>query len=290
MLIAVSTSSDPTGTWYSWSFPMTGFPDYPKFGIWQDGYYMATYTPNGNDVYVFQRDAMIAGNPNPIMIGFDNPNRPSTWDNFHCILPLDNDGQWAPPGTPEQFITVTDDGQGNPADQLWLYELHVDWSNPSNSTFALTQTLNVNPFSGNFNNSWSNIPQPGTSQKLDAISEVLMHRAQYRNFNGTQKIVCNHTIALSSDRAAIRGYELENTGSGWSITQQGTYAPDNVSRWMASIAMDDIGNIAMGYSVSDGSSTYPGIRYCGHTSSAPAGVMDVQESVIWDGSYSQTTS
>ncbi|GJQ47591.1 MAG: hypothetical protein JETCAE04_33450 [Candidatus Jettenia caeni] len=172
MLIAVSTSSDPTGTWYSWSFPMTGFPDYPKFGIWQDGYYMATYTPNGNDVYVFQRDAMIAGNPNPIMIGFDNPNRPSTWDNFHCILPLDNDGQWAPPGTPEQFITVTDDGQGNPADQLWLYELHVDWSNPSNSTFALTQTLNVNPFSGNFNNSWSNIPQPGTSQKLDASSPV----------------------------------------------------------------------------------------------------------------------
>jgi len=290
MLIAVSTSSDPTDTWYSWSFPMTGFPDYPKLGIWQDGYYMATNTPDGNDVYVFKRDAMLAGDPNVTMIGFDNPNRPSTWDNFHCILPLDNDGPWAPTGTPGQFITIADDGQGNPADQLWLYELHVDWVTPSNSTFARTQTLNVNSFSGNFNSSWNNIPQPGTSQRLDGISEVLMHRAQYRNFNGTQKIVCNHTIAESADEAAIRWYELQNTGSGWSIVQQGTYNPDNVSRWMASIAMNDVGDIAMGYSVSDGSSTYPGIRYCGHTHSAPAGVMDVEETVIWNGSYSQTFS
>lgn len=288
ILIAVSQTDDPTGSWYSWSFDVSDVPDYPKFGIWQDGYYMATNNPYGNDVYVFDRAAMIEGSSNPTMIGFDNPNRPNTFDGFHCILPLDNDGPWAPSGTPGQFITIVDDEQGNPSDAIWIYELNVDWTTPSNSTFARTQILNVNPFSGNFNNSWNNIPQPGTSQKLDGISTVLMHRAQYRNFNGIQKIVCNHTIAVSENEAAIRWYELDNTGSGWFIAQQGTYNPDNVSRWCASIAMNDIGEIAMGYSVSDGSSTYPGIRFCGQSNSAPPNIMDVAETTIWTGSYSQT--
>ncbi len=289
MLIAVSTTSDPTGTWYSWSFDVSDTPDYMKFGIWQDGYYMATNTSNGNDVYVFERDKMIAGDPNPQMIGFDNPNRPSTFDGFHCIMPLDNDGSWAPAGTPGQFITVADNGQNNPADALYIYQLDVNWSSPSSSTFARTQTINVNAFSGNFTSDWNNIPQPGTTQKLDGISTVLMYRAQYRNFNGTQKIVCTHTIAESSTEAAIRWYELENTGSGWTIAQQGTYNPDTKSRWNASIAMNSLGEIGMGYSVSDGTSTYPGIRYCGQTNSAPSGVMDIAETTIWTGQYSQKT-
>ncbi|MCF6366535.1 MAG: GEVED domain-containing protein [Bacteroidales bacterium] len=290
MLIAVSTTNDPTGTWYSWSFDVDDTPDYMKFGIWQDGYYMSTNTSNGNDVYVFERSKMIAGDPNPQMIAFDNPNRPSTFDGFHCIQPLDNDGLWAPAGTPGQFITIADNGQNNPSDALYIYELNADWITPSNSTFVRTQTINVNSFSGNFTSDWKNIPQPGTTQKLDAISTVLMYRAQYRNFSGTQKIVCTHTIAETSTESAIRWYELENTGSGWSIAQQGTYNPDNISRWNASIAMNDLGQIGMGYAVSNGTSTYPGIRYCGQTSNAPSGVMDVAETVIKTGQYSQTAA
>jgi len=290
MLIAVSTTNDPTGTWYSWSFDVDDTPDYMKFGIWRDGYYMATNTSNGNDVYVFERDKMIAGDPNPQMLAFDNPNRPSTFDGFHCIQPLDNDGAWAPAGTPGQFITIADNGQSNPTDALYIYELDVDWDTPSNSSFVRKQTLNVNSFSGNFTSDWKNIPQPGTSQKLDAVSTVLMYRAQYRNFSGTQKIVCTHTIAETSTESAIRWYELENTGSGWSIAQQGTYNPDNVSRWNASIAMNDLGQIGMGYSVSNGTSTYPGIRFCGQTSNAPANTMDIAETVIKTGQYSQTAA
>ncbi|MCF6169425.1 MAG: GEVED domain-containing protein [Bacteroidales bacterium] len=288
MLIAVSTSNDPTGTWYSWSFDVDDKPDYMKFGIWQDGYYMATNTANGNDVYVFERDAMIAGNASPTMVGFDNPSRPSTFDGFHCLLPLDNDSSWAPVGSPGQFITIADDGQGNAADELRIYELSVDWATPSNSTFSMVQQLGVNVFSGNFTGDWNNIPQPGTTQKLDGISTVLMFRAQYRNFGGTQKLVCTHTIAETSSESAIRWYQLEKTTGNWSILQQGTYNPDNVSRWNASIAMNDAGQIAMGYSVSDGSSTYPGIRYCGQTVGAPSGTMDVAEVSIWTGAYSQT--
>ncbi len=289
MLIAVSTTSDPTGTWYSWSYDVDDTPDYMKFGIWQDGYYMATNTNGKNDVYAFERDKMIAGDPNPQMLSFINPNRPATFDGFHCIQPLDNDGEWAPAGTPAQFITIADDGQGNASDALYIYELKADWNTPSNSTFSRTQTLNVNPFSGNFTNDWKNIPQPGTTQKLDAVSTVLMYRAQYRNFNGTQKIVCAHTIAQTSTQGAIRWYELENTGSGWYIRQQSTYSPDGVSRFIPGIAMNGAGQIAIGYSVSDGTSTYPGIRYCGRTPDAPLNTMNIAETTIWDGSYSQSS-
>jgi len=288
MLVAVSVTNDPTGSWYSWAFDVDDAPDYMKFGIWQDGYYMATNTPGGNDVYVFERSVMITGGSSPQMLAFHNPDRPSTFDGFHCILPLDNDGSWAPTGTPGQFITIADDGQSNAADELRIYELNADWTTPTNSTFAMTQQLPVNAFSGNFTSDWNNIPQPGTSQKLDGLSTILMYRAQYRNFNGIQKIVCTHTIAEASDEAAIRWYELDNTGSGWSIAQQGTYNPDNISRWCGSIAMNDLGEIALGYSASDGSSTYPGIRYCGQSANGSLNTMDIAETTIQTGGASQT--
>ncbi len=290
MLIAVSQTADPTGSWWSWSFDVDDTPDYMKFGIWQDGYYMATNTSNGNDVYVFDRATMIAGGANPTMIGFDNPNRPSTFDGFHCILPLDNDGDWAPNGTPGQFITVADDGQSNPADALWIYELHTDWNNSANATFSRTQTINVNSFSGNFTGNWDNIPQQGTTKKLDAVSTVLMYRAQYRNFNGDQRLVIAHTIAESSDESALRWYELSNSGSGWSIRQQSTYNPDNVSRWNMSIAMNGNKEIAIGYSVSN-ANMHPGIRYIGQSATANAAAnstLDMTETSIHDGAYSQT--
>ncbi|MCB0805659.1 MAG: PKD domain-containing protein [Bacteroidales bacterium] len=291
MLIAVSTSSDPTGSWYSWSFDVSDTPDYMKFGIWEDGYYMATNTSGGNDVYVFDRATMIAGGSSPTMIAFDNAWRPATFDGFHCILPLDNDGNWAPSGDPGQFITIADNGQGNPADQLWIYELDANWSSPSSSTFNRTQTIGVNSFSGNFNSSWNNIPQTGTSQKLDGLSTILMFRAQYRNFSGDERLVCAHAIAESSSEAAMRWYELQKTGSTWSIRQQGTYNPDNISRWNMSIAMNGQKEIGIGYSVSN-ASMYPGIRYIGQSTAsnnAANSTLDMAETVIWNGAYYQTT-
>jgi len=291
MLIAVSQTDDPTGAWWSWSFDVDDMPDYMKFGIWQDGYYMATNTSNGNDVYVFERNKMIVGDANPAMIAFDNPNRPNTFDGFHCILPFDNDGQWAPSNTHGQFITIVDDGQNNTADELWLYQLNADWNNLSNSTFQRTQTISVSPFSGNFSNDWNNIPQPGTSQKLDGLSTILMYRANYRNFNGDERLVITHTIAENSTEAAIRWYELQKNGSNWSIRQEGNINPDNISRWNSSIAINAQKEIGIGFSVSDANSTYPGIRIMGQTTAEnnnASGIMDIDETIVVNGQYAQT--
>ena len=55
------TTNDPTGTWHKYSFDVADMPDYEKFGIWQDGYYMGTNNSIGNDIYVFQRSQMLIG-------------------------------------------------------------------------------------------------------------------------------------------------------------------------------------------------------------------------------------
>ena len=102
---------------------MGDIPDYPKFGIWQDGYYMATNNPaTGNDIYVFERSQMLIGGT-ARGIGFNNQYRPITYGDFMCVPPLDNDGAFAPAGEPGLFITINDDAIGGESDQLWIYEL-----------------------------------------------------------------------------------------------------------------------------------------------------------------------
>ena len=290
MLIAISTTNDPTGTWYRWSYEMDGFPDYEKFGVWRDGYYMGTNTGGGTDVYVFERDVMLAGGENPKMLGFANPNRPAS--GFHCIEPLDNDGVMAPVGTPGIFITINDDAWGGSNDELWIYELNVDWFETSNSTFERTQTIATADFDSNFGSGWDNISQLGVEQKVDAVPQILMYRAQYRNFGSSQTIVCAHAVDVDdSDHAGVRWYELEKTDSEWSIRQQGTYAPDEHSRWMPSISMDANHNIALAYSISS-SSMYPGIKYCGQSAaenSNATGIMDISEENVLTGTSSHSS-
>ena len=297
MLLAVSKTDDPTGEWYRWSYEMADMPDYPHLGIWQNGYYMAINDDDDPDVFAFDRDAMIAGDANPQMVSFDNPYRPNS--GFHIIEPLDNDGDWAPSGTPGQFITIDADEWGSSdhvnsgKDELWIYELDVDWNDAGNATFDRTQVLVTADFDPDMGSGMDNVEQKDESQKVDAIPQILMYRAQYRNFDGDQIIVCAHTVDVDdSDHGGIRWYELEKTSTDgdWSIRQQGTYAPDEHSRFQPSIAMDKHKNIAIGYSISS-SSMYPGIRYTGQTCKErkeASGTLDIPEEVIYEGTQSQS--
>lgn len=291
MLVAVSTTNDPTGTWNKYSFDVADMPDYEKFGIWQDGYYMGTNNSSGNDIYVFERSVMIAGGTSPQMVGFNNAWRPTTIDGFMCVPPVDNDGTFAPSGSPGLFITINDDAIGGGSDQLWIYELTVNWSNTASSTFVRSQQLSVPSFDSNFGNTWSNIPQPN-GQKVDAIPMVIMHVPQYRNFGSYQTLMCCHTVDVdATDHAGIRWYELRRTTGAWSVRQSGTYAPDALHRWMGSIMLNGSGQIGLGYSVSS-STVYPSIRYCGQSAGAYAsasGTLDITEESIIAGAYAQST-
>jgi len=293
MLMAVSTTNDPTGTWYQYSFDVVDMPDYEKVAVWPDGYYMGTNTQptTGNDIYVFERSQMLVGGT-ARMVAFDNPYRPGT--GVVVVPPVDNDGTAAPAGSPGTFIAFNDDGVGGGSDQLWLYELAVNWTTPASSTFNRTQQINVSAFDSQFSNGWDNITQPGTTMKLCAISTVIMNVPQYRNFGTYQSIVCCHTVDVDgTDHAGVRWYELRKTppATTWTLRQQGTYAPDSHSRWMGTIAMNASNKIAIGYSLSS-STEYPGIRYAGQSSAGYAnasGVMDVPEVTALTGSNYQYT-
>ncbi|MCX6268551.1 MAG: GEVED domain-containing protein [Bacteroidetes bacterium] len=285
MMIAVSTTADPLGTYNRWSYSWgASVPDYPKFGIWRDSYLLGLNCGT-DDIAAFDRNQMLAGNASPQVVKFDNPWFPAS--GWHCAQPCDNDGAFAPFGTPGIFLLVNDGAWGG-SDQMWVYSLSVNWSSPGTASFTRINTLAVTSFDSNFGGTWDNIPQPGTAQKIEVLSNLLMYRAQYRNFGTYQSIVCCHDVDVNgADHAGIRWYELRNTGAGWTVYQQSTYAPDANHRWMASISQNGSAEIALGFTVAS-STVYPSIRYTGRTASDPLGTMTFAETTILGGTQSQT--
>jgi hypothetical protein len=296
--IAVSTTSDPLGTYARYPFKLsdTNLNEDPKFGVWPDGYYMSIgqlangTTWAGAAVYVFDREKMLQGQTTRPYQYFTF----STQSSFGGMLPADLDGPPPPAGTPNYFVEVDDSNFIPPDDALYLWQFHVDWNNPNNSTFGLqgqpnavlpTAPFNLLQCAITYNPC---IPQKGTSQKLDAIADRLMYRLQYRNFGDHQSLVVNHTVDIGGERAGIRWYEVRDPGGVPLIYQQGTYAPaGSEHRWMGSAAMDRQGNVAIGYSVS-GSNTYPSIRYAGRLVSDPLGTLAQGEATLLAGVGSQT--
>lgn len=293
--IACSSTPDPTGTYFRYEFDFgADFPDYPKLGVWP-GAYAGTIRnfPAGGGfdmlAVAFERDAMLIGAPAGMIVFSISALLPGT--SAEGFLPADLDGPPPAAGTPIPFIGHQDDGwTGAPSDRLVMFEMVPDFASPGSSTFTGPDFLPVTPFDALFGGSpfGSTIPQPGTGNTLDVLPAFTMFRAQTRDFGAHMSLVTNHTVDVGGDHAGIRWYELRNSGAGWSIFQEGTYAPDADHRWMGSVAMNGSGDIALGFTVSS-SSTFPSIRYTGHTAGAPPGVMDVPEGSIFPGTGSQTS-
>src|SRR2546421_2307209 len=113
-----------------------------------------------------------------------------------------------------------------------------------------------------------------------------MYRLAYRNFGDHDALVFNHSVAAGSS-VGLRWYELRSPLAGaFTLYQQGTFAPDSTYRWMGSAAMDQAGDIAVGYSASS-SSLFPAIRYTGRNPSDALGTMRTETSLL-GGAGSQT--
>ncbi len=290
-LIAISETGDPLGAYYQYAFEFPAFNDYPKFGIWHDGYY-ASFNMFGEYRRVaaaaFERDAMLAGDPEAQMILFDLPEGSAPWS----MMPADADGTMPPDTLPNYFAYGKDDEFDN-EDAIVFWAFHADWENTANSTFEPAFTLNTEPFNPYLCEAPRTqcIQQPGTGTRLEALSTRLMYRLQYRNFGTHQCMVVNHTVnANGAGLAGIRWYEFrnDNDNNGWFIRQQSTYAPDDQNRWMGSIAMNGNEEIAIGFSVS-GSEDYPSLRYVGRSANAPLGTLDQMEIEVADGKSSQSS-
>jgi hypothetical protein len=137
------------------------------------------------------------------------------------------------------------------------------------------------------------VPQAGTTQKLDGLGFTLMHRLAYRNFPTAvpphESLVVTHNIQTgptTARRYGPRWYEIRSPGTTPVVFQSGTFSPNATYRWAGSIAMDKVGNIALGYSASS-STIHPQIRYTGRVPTDPAGKME-SEAAILAGPGSQT--
>jgi hypothetical protein len=285
--IAVSKTADPAGQYWRYEFKIsdTKLNDYPKFGVWPTGYFMSVNQFAGGGfagagVVAFERDRMLQGLA-ARMYYVDTNNT-----TLGGMLPSDFDGPAPPAGTPNFFMQFDD-----VPSQLQVWRFDVTWAATVTGAFTKVTNLPVAAFDSNMcGYARSCIPQSGTSRKLDAISDRLMYRLQYRNFGGYETFVTNHTVDVNNtDRAGVRWYEVRRTGGTFSVRQQGTWSPDATHRWMASAAMDAAGNLAIAYNASSGS-IYPSIRYAARLASDPLGTLAQGEQDILAGAGSQTST
>ncbi|GEM_PF-1428171 len=305
--IAMSRTNDPVnGGWYMWGVRFEEndgvntsnnvLGDYPKGGVWRDGYYFTfndfDMANNGSfigvTVWALDKNSMAGGQINLVSFFLNANNDDYAWS----LLPANSKGPTAPPnGAPNYLISMGDDAWGGNVnnDSLAIYRCHVDWNNTANSTLTGPTVVNVAAFDSNMCGYNQNcISQRGVNQKLDALASRLMNSAFYWNYGNHETIVVAHTVdADGNDHAGVRWYELRNPGGNSpSVYQQGTYAPDTNSRWMGSAACDADGNIAIGYSISS-SNVYPSIRYAGRLASDPLGELSQGEATLQAGSGSQ---
>jgi hypothetical protein len=303
--VAISTSSDPTGSYFRWAVSNgTKFPDYPKYGIWQDGYYISTRDfENGSyvsvGVYALKRDDILTGNPNPTIVYLFVDRTTNPWRVGDGLLPADIDGFDLPPlGAPEYFVGTMDDGAnyGAAEDALLLWKYAVDFDTPANSTFTLTDTLPIAAMDTIFpcNGGRSCIPQKDTTNRIDIQSyrQRPLHRLAYRNFGTHESLVTNQSVEAAAGLGGIRWWEVRSPDSNPVVFQEGTYAPgvtDGIHRWMGSVAMDSSGNIGLAYSASS-TDIFPAIRYSGRLNGDPLGTLPQGEGSIVEGLGSQTGS
>jgi len=284
--VAVSTSPDPTGTYFRYAFSYSrNFNDYPKMGVWPDAYYI-TYNMFrngasfvGNQVCALERAQMLVG-------GVARQACASTSTSHHSLEPADLEGTTLPPaGSPNFLMSLT-----STSVNFWRFA--VNWAAGTGTLTGPTAVSGVAAYSRACGGGVC-IPQPGTTNQLDSLADRLMYRLSYRNLGTREALVINHSVTSGSG-VGIRWYELTNaTGQTLAsaapvLRQQGTFAPTNDFRWMGSAAMDKTGGIAVGYNISS-SSVVPSIRYAYRGPLDPLGTMG-NETTILVGSGIQTST
>lgn len=289
MCYAVSTDSDPLGSYYRYEFLRPLFPDYPRPAIWPDGYYVPTST--GDDVVqkhtcVVDRNKMLAGEP--------ATEQCFVVDGVNFLNNADLEGKTPPPAGAPNIVMATGGTQleGDLDDDgIYAWRFAVNWENPERTKLSGPEKITVAPYHYLCDGQLTNcVPQPDTDQRLDSQGDKIMARLVYRNLNDRESIVAVHSVATEAGGGGVRWYEF-SVGRDRSVRlrQQGTYAPGGFYRWMASPAIDRDGNIGIGYSFG-GTPHFAGQRFAARLADDPLGVLTLEETVLVEGEASQTNT
>lgn len=318
--VAVSTSPDANGSYYLYQFPVvnSGFPDYPKWGVWTNNYAETwnNFGPGGSGfvgpvLCAYNRTKMLAGDQSAEQICHQYTSHEDS------LLPADRDSVTAPPNGQDQFAIGSIGDVDN--SHLSLYSVHInnlnDWS--QGATFTgdnNSQLLTVADFTPACNGNYGGacVPQKGVTDKADSLGDRLMYRFAYWedqpqvNVTATPPLpaLAQHwfvawDVTASGGQMGVRWMEVTAPihlvqPSSLQVFQQGTYAPDGVWRWMASVTRDKKGDILVGYSKSCGDScpggtaTYPSIYLAGRQVNDSLGLGQLENEVtVVDGTGSQ---
>lgn len=289
MCYAVSTSSDPMGSYHRYEFLRPLFPDYPRPAVWPDGYYVPTST--GDDVVqkhtcVVDRNKMLAGEP--------ATEQCFVVDGVNFLNNADLEGRTPPPAGAPNIVMATGGTQleGDfDDDGIYAWQFEVNWENPERTRLSGPEKITVAPYHYLCDGQLTNcVPQPDTDQRLDSQGDKIMARLVYRNLNDRESIVAVHSVATEAGGGGVRWYEfgVNRDRSVW-LRQQGTYTPGGFYRWMASPAIDRDGNIGIGYSFG-GTPHFAGQRFAARLADDPLGVLTLEETVLVEGEASQANT
>ncbi|HEV2383018.1 MAG TPA: hypothetical protein VG206_24895 [Terriglobia bacterium] len=296
--IAVSTTSDATGSYnrYSYSLGNSSFPDYPKWGVWPDptnnayfqsfNIFAGGFTETGSEACAADRAAMLAGSAAPNFVCFVTP-----LSNRFNILPADLDGTTLPPsGSPGYYLELAS-ATGN----LNIWQFKPNFTTPSSSTFTGPTLITTAAFNEVCPSTLRNacIKQPSPGELLEGLSDRLMYRLNYRNFGTYESLLVTHSVVPTGSGvtalSAARWYEVRSPGSSPTVFQQGTFQNNKISYWMGSIAQDQDGNMALGYSGTD-TSLDPSVFYTGRLSTDPLNTMESPKLVVKGTGVQESTS
>lgn len=288
--VAVCKGSDPVNDgWhiYTAGFTTSQFPDYPKFSIWSDGYYVTANIGSNNKLFVIERDSALTGS---VARYVSFPLTGITTSGFYSPQAFNVTNGDLPPAGNASIVYMQDDAwNGVSTDHLKIWTANVNWETPAQSTISQPQIINTTPFISVFDGgSFSNRPQPSGPDQ-DVLQATIMNQAQYRRFPGYNSAIFNFVVdtdGSNAELAGIRWYELRQTTDGepWEIYQEGTYTSpyNNKDAFAGSMAMDGYGNIGMGYTTVS-STEKIAIYYTGRFASDPLGQMTVDETLLAQG-------
>lgn len=286
--LALSTTPDATGTYYIYDFQLTmEFPDKPRLAVWPDAYYISqdvldptTKVFVRSQVCALNRAEMLAGVGNGTLNGVNSVCFQGSIS-LPTFVVTTMDGQTLPPTGEPEFVWQLDQRPNAGKNNLNSFQFHVDWTNTNNSTFTGPVANALPPYTDACNNFKPCVPEPGTTNVLQAWGDRLTGRVVYRNFGTYESVVMTHAVTVGTStaaHAAVRWYEYR-TPLTPVIYQTGTYTPDSTYRWIPAIDQDKYGDIGIGYSVSS-LTVYPGMRYAGHAPTDKLGFMEPEIKLV----------
>ena len=290
--LAVSTSSDPLGSYNIFNFSAPSLPDYPKYGLWPEALVITVNEP-GPDIleqYFIDKSALINGNADATLQRIVFPGVINDDIVFLVTSPIDVDGINAPSSIDPITIVLDDSSWGlAEEDQLAMFRFSIDWADENNTTVEEID-IPLSPFDSNpcsvDGGLFACMPQLD-GVDISGFQHVIMNVPKMRVYDDYESIVFAFiTDVTDGDNVSgIRWTELrKDTGDApWEVYQEGSFAPDDgLQRFVPAISQDAYGNIALAYSVTSADS-YVGLRYTGRLATDPLGEMTFPEIVIVDG-------